>query len=99
MMDQKNIFQPSVLRINGFFSKNTITNIDGFSIGGGEKIVSIQYMGDTAIIVKQNRCFKEVELSPYEEGSEAKGIYSKHMVCGLEFGKEEVSHLWRTSMV
>ena len=53
-------------------------NIVGFTIGG-EKIVSVHYMDDTTIIIKQNRCFKEVikELSQYSEASEAKVNYSK----------------------
>ena len=53
-------------------------NIVGFTIGG-EKIISVHYMDDTTIIIKQNRCFKEVikELAQYEEASEAKVNYSK----------------------
>ena len=53
-------------------------NIVGFTIGG-EKIISVHYMDDTTIIIKQNRCFKEVikELAQYEEASEAKVYYSK----------------------
>ena len=53
-------------------------NIVGFKIGG-EKIVSAHYMDDATIIIKQNRCFKEVikELSDYEEASGAKVNYNK----------------------
>ena len=53
-------------------------NIVGFKIGG-EKIVSAHYMDDATIIIKQNRCFKEVikELSQYEEASGAKVNYDK----------------------
>ena len=53
-------------------------NIVGFTVGG-EKIVSVHYMDDTTIIIKQNRCFKEVikELTLYEEASEAKVNYKK----------------------
>ena len=53
-------------------------NIVGFKIGG-EKIVSAHYMDDATIIIKQNRCFKEVikELSEYEEASGAKVNYNK----------------------
>ena len=53
-------------------------NIVGFKVGG-EKIVSVHYMDDTTIMIKQNRCFKEVikELSQYSEASEAKVNYSK----------------------
>jgi hypothetical protein len=53
-------------------------NIVGFKIGG-EKIVSTHYMDDTTIIIKQNRCFKEVikELGEYEEATEAKINYKK----------------------
>ena len=53
-------------------------NIVGFKIGG-EKIVSAHYMDDATIIIKQNRCFKEVikELKEYEEASGAKVNYNK----------------------
>ena len=53
-------------------------NIVGFKIGG-EKIVSVHYMDDTTIIIKQNRCFKEVikELNMYEEATEARVNYKK----------------------
>ena len=53
-------------------------NIVGFKVGG-EKIVSLHYMDDTTIIIKQNRCFKEVikELESYEEATEAKANYKK----------------------
>ena len=53
-------------------------NIVGFKIGG-EKIVSTHYMDDATIIIKQNRCFKEVikELTEYEEASGAKINYKK----------------------
>ena len=53
-------------------------NIVGFKVGG-EKIVSVHYMDDTTIIIKQNRCFKEVikEFRSYEEASEAKVNYRK----------------------
>ena len=53
-------------------------NIVGFQIEG-EKIVSAHYMDDSTIIIKQNRCFKEVikELTEYEEASGAKMNYSK----------------------
>ena len=53
-------------------------NIVGFKVGG-EKIVSVHYMDDTTIIIKQNRCFKEVikELRLYEEASEARVNYKK----------------------
>ena len=47
-------------------------NIVGFTIGG-EKIVSAHYIDDATIIIKQNRCFKEVikEINEYEEASGA----------------------------
>ena len=53
-------------------------NIVGFKVGG-EKIVSAHYMDDTTIIIKQNRCFKEVikEIELYEEASNAKVNYEK----------------------
>ena len=53
-------------------------NIVGFTVGG-EKIVSAHYMDDTTIIIKQNRCFKEVikELELYEKATEAKVNYKK----------------------
>ena len=53
-------------------------NIVGFKVGG-EKIVSLHYMDDTTIIIKQNRCFKEVikELELYERATEAKVNYKK----------------------
>ena len=53
-------------------------NIVGFKIGG-EKIVSSHYMDDATIIIKQNRCFKEVikELREYEDASGAKVNYEK----------------------
>ena len=53
-------------------------NIVGFQIGE-EKFVSAHYMDDSTIIIKQNRCFKEVikELSDYEEASGAKVNYQK----------------------
>ena len=53
-------------------------NIVGFTIEG-EKIVSTHYMDDATIIIKQNRCFKEVikELQEYEEASGAKINYDK----------------------
>ena len=53
-------------------------NIVGFKIGE-EKFVSAHYMDDTTIVIKQNRCFKEVikELSDYENASGAKVNYKK----------------------
>ena len=53
-------------------------NIVGFKIEG-EKIVSAHYMDDATIIIKQNRCFKEVikELENYEEASGSKINYKK----------------------
>ena len=53
-------------------------NIVGFQIEN-EKFVSAHYMDDSTIIIKQNRCFKEVikELSDYEEASGAKINYKK----------------------
>ena len=41
--------------------------------------MSTHYMDDTTIIIKQNRCFKEVikELGEYEEATEAKINYEK----------------------
>ena len=53
-------------------------NIVGFTIEG-EKIVSTHYADDTTIIIRQNRCFKEVikEIEHYEEASGAKVNYSK----------------------
>ena len=56
----------------------TNPNIVGFQVEQ-EKIVSAHYMDDTTIIIKQNRCFKEVikELSDYEEASDAKVNYKK----------------------
>ena len=53
-------------------------NIVGFTVGG-EKIVSAHYMDDTTIIIKQNRCFKEVikELELYERATEARVNYGK----------------------
>ena len=48
-------------------------NIVGFQVGG-ERIVSLHYVDDCTIIMKQNRCFKEVykELKKYEAASAAK---------------------------
>ena len=53
-------------------------NIVGFKIGG-EKIISAHYMDDATIIIKQNRCFKEVikELLEYQDASGAKINYGK----------------------
>ena len=53
-------------------------NIVGFQIEQ-EKFVSAHYMDDSTIIIKQNRCFKEVikEISDYEEASGAKINYKK----------------------
>ena len=53
-------------------------NIVGFTVEG-EKIVSAHYADDTTIIIRQNRCFKEVikEIEQYEEASGAKVNYSK----------------------
>ena len=53
-------------------------NIVGFQIEQ-EKFVSAHYMDDSTIIIKQNRCFKEVikELSDYEEATGAKINYQK----------------------
>ena len=53
-------------------------NIVGFTIEG-EKIVSAHYADDTTIIIRQNRCFKEVikEIEDYEEASGAKVNYNK----------------------
>ena len=53
-------------------------NIVGFNIEG-EKIISAHYMDDATIIIKQNRCFKEVikELTEYEEASGSKVNYNK----------------------
>ena len=53
-------------------------NIVGFTIEG-EKIISTHYMDDATIIIKQNRCFKEVikDLQDYEDASGAKVNYSK----------------------
>ena len=48
-------------------------NIVGFTVGG-EKIISTHYADDAVIIIKQNRCFKEVykELLDYEAATGAK---------------------------
>ena len=56
----------------------TNPNIVGFTIEG-EKIVSLHYADDATIIIKQNRCFKEVikEIEDYEESSGAKINYKK----------------------
>ena len=53
-------------------------NIVGFSIEG-EKIVSAHYLDDATIIIKQNRCFKEVvkEITEYEEATGARVNYGK----------------------
>ena len=53
-------------------------NIVGFRIGE-EKFVSAHYLDEATIIIKQNRCFKEVikELSEYEESTGAKVNYQK----------------------
>ena len=53
-------------------------NIVGFTIEG-EKIISAHYADDTTIIIRQNRCFKEVikEIELYEEASGAKVNYDK----------------------
>ena len=53
-------------------------NIVGFKVEG-EKIISLHYMDDATIIIKQNRCFKEVikELHLYEQATEAKVNYNK----------------------
>ena len=53
-------------------------NIVGFTVEG-EKIVSAHYADDTTIIIRQNRCFKEVikEIKEYEEASDAKVNYTK----------------------
>ena len=53
-------------------------NIVGFTIEG-EKIVSAHYVDDATIIIKQNRCFKEVikELEEYADASGAKINYTK----------------------
>ena len=53
-------------------------NVVGFTVGG-EKIISAHYMDDATIIIKQNRCFKEVikELKEYEEATGAKVNYGK----------------------
>ena len=60
-------------------------NIVGFTIGG-EKIVSAHYMDDATIIIKQNRCFKEVikEITDYEEATGAKVNWdkTKGLWCG-----------------
>ena len=46
---------------------------------GGEKIISTHYLDDATIIIKKNRCFKEVikEIAEYEEASAAKINYNK----------------------
>ena len=48
-------------------------NIVGFTVGG-ERIVSMHYADDATIIIKQNRCFKEVikEIQDYEDASGAR---------------------------
>ena len=53
-------------------------NIVGFQIGE-EKIVSTHYADDATIVIKQNRCFKEVikEITDYENASGAKVNYDK----------------------
>ena len=53
-------------------------NLVGFQIGG-EKIISLHYADDAVIIMKQNRCFKEVikELADYEKATGAKVNLSK----------------------
>ena len=53
-------------------------NIVGFTIEG-EKIVSLHYADDITIIIKQNKCFKEVikEILDYELASGAKVNYGK----------------------
>ena len=65
-------------------------NIVGFQIEG-EKIISAHYMDDATIIIKQNRCFKEVikELAEYEQASGAKVNYNKTkgLWCGAWKGR------------
>ena len=53
-------------------------NIVGFTVGG-EKILSAHYVDDAVIVIKQNRCFKEVykDLCEYPEASGAKVNYKK----------------------
>ena len=53
-------------------------NLVGFQIGG-EKIISLHYADDAVIVMKQNRCFKEVfkELADYEKATGAKVNMSK----------------------
>ena len=53
-------------------------NIVGFTIEG-EKIISAHYLDDATIVIKQNRCFKEVikEIREYEEATGAKVNYNK----------------------
>ena len=65
-------------------------NIVRFKIGG-EKIVSAHYMDDSTIIIKQNRCFKEVikELELYEQASGTKLIMVKPKNHGREVGEVE----------
>ena len=53
-------------------------NIVGFKVGG-EKIVSTHYADDATMVIKQNRCFKEVikDIREYEDASGAKVNYNK----------------------
>ena len=69
-------------------------NIVGFKIGG-DKIVSAHYMDDSTIIIKQNRCFKEVikELELYQEASGAKVNYGKTKGPRTEAGEVEGARL------
>ena len=64
----------------------TNPNIVGFQVGG-EKIVSAHYADDATIVIKQNRCFKEVikEIADYELASGARVNYKK--TKGLWLGK------------
>ena len=64
-------------------------NIVGFKVGG-EKIVSMHYADDATIVIKQNKCFKEVikEIQFYEQASGARVNVEK--TKGLWIGK------WKT---
>ena len=82
-------------------------NIVGFTVGG-ERIVSTHYVDDAVIIIKQNRCFKEVykELKQYQAASAAKINLSKTVglwtgswkgnsatPLGIKWTSENVFHL------
>ena len=73
----------------------TNQNIVGFVVEG-EKIISLHYADDATIVIKQNRCFKEVikEIEDYEVASGSKVNYEKTKGLWLGRWKDRTDTPW-----